>query len=166
LGKTFHENTLSYCFKRLKKTMPDFRVIEKNNLDIILPLLQMINPQTELSVVAERLEAIKSTDYQCLGVFDGDRLIGICGFWILIKIYVGKHIEPDNVVILPEYRGQGIGEQMMAWIFKYGRLHGCIASELNVYVQNSPGVKFWMNQGYDIIGFHMQKNLSTFEVLP
>ena len=146
--------------------MPDFRVIEKNNLDSILPLLQLINPTTELSVLAERLEAMKSTDYQCLGVFDGDRLVGICGFWMLIKIYVGKHIEPDNVVIHPDYRSQGIGEQMLAWIFDYGRQHGCIASELNVYVQNSPGIKFWMSQGYKIIGFHMQKNLSTSDTPP
>lgn len=146
--------------------MPDFSVIEKNNLESILPLLQLINPTTEWSVLAERLEAMKSTDYQCLGVYDGDRLIGICGFWILIKFYVGKHIEPDNVVIHPDYRSQGIGEQMMAWIFDYGRQHGCIASELNVYVQNSPGIKFWMNQGYKILGFHMQKNLSTTDEQP
>ncbi|EQD69526.1 GCN5-related N-acetyltransferase, partial [mine drainage metagenome] len=37
--------------------------------------------------------------YQCAGLYDDGRLIGICGLWILTKYYVGKHIEPDNVVI-------------------------------------------------------------------
>jgi GNAT superfamily N-acetyltransferase len=139
--------------------MYDFRLIERSHLGIVMPLIQLLNPKTEESVLAERLEAMQSTDYQCLGVFDGEKLIGICGFWILNKFYVGKHIEPDNVVILPEYRNQGIGEQMMAWVLDYGRQHGCIASELNVYVHNSPAVKFYLNMGYKILGFHLQKPL-------
>jgi GNAT superfamily N-acetyltransferase len=65
--------------------------------------------------------------YECVGVYDGNKMIGICGMWILTKYYVGRHIEPDNVMILPEYRGQGIGEKMMEWVYEYGRSKGCIA---------------------------------------
>jgi GNAT superfamily N-acetyltransferase len=103
---------------------------------------------------------MRNHSYNCLGVFDGERLIAICGFWILVKYYVGKHIEPDNVLVLPEYRGRKIAEQMMDWINDYGKKHGCIASELNCYVSNSAGVKFWINQGYKIIGYHFQKHFT------
>jgi len=28
--------------------------------------------------------------------------------------YVGKHIEPENIVVLPEYRLKGLGKKLMA----------------------------------------------------
>jgi GNAT superfamily N-acetyltransferase len=87
----------------------------------------------------------------------GDQLIGMSGLWLLNKYYVGKHIEPDNVMVLPEYRGNGIGEQLLEWITAYGKAQGCIASELNCYVNNSEGLKFWLNNGYKVLGFHCQK---------
>ena len=95
--------------------------------------------------------------YQCVGIYSGDKLIGICGLWILTKYYVGKHIEPDNVVILEEYRGNGLGKQLMAWIYDYAKAQGCIASELNCYLTNEKGQQFWEKEGYKKIGYHYQR---------
>ena len=92
-----------------------------------------------------------------MAIFEDDQLVGICGVWELYKHYVGKHIELDNVVLLPEYRGKGIGEEMVAWIEAWAKEQGFVASELNCYVVNSAGMRFWLNQGYKILGFHCQK---------
>jgi GNAT superfamily N-acetyltransferase len=78
----------------------------------------------------------------------------------MTKYYVGKHIEPDNVIIHPDYRGSGVGEALMKWIYNYAISQGCVASELNCYVSNNAGQKFWINQGYNVIGFHFQKQLT------
>lgn len=137
----------------------EIRLIEKENLSIILPLLSSLNESLDKEILESRLEDMKNNSYYCVGVFDNEKLIGICGFWLLVKYYVGKHIEPDNVVILPEYRSQKIGEKMMKFIHEYAKKNGCVASELNCYVTNNLGIKFWSNQGYKIIGFHFQKKL-------
>jgi diamine N-acetyltransferase len=63
------------------------------------------------------------------------------------------------VFILPEYRGKGIGEKLMEWIYAYAKSRGCVASELNCYVTNNGGQKFWINEGYKILAFHFQKQL-------
>lgn len=132
-------------------------LIPQSSLHLILPFLELLNPKTEKSVLENRLEEMKNYNYHCVGVFDGDKLIAVSGFWILFKHYVGKHIEPDNVMVLPEYRSQKIGEKMMAFIYDYAKANGCVASELNCYVNNSGGLKFWINQGYRILGYHLQK---------
>lgn len=75
------------------------------------------------------------------------------------KFYVGKHIEPDNVVIAEKYRNQNLGTKMIAWLENYAKQNGCTASELNCYVNNDKGIKFWIEQGYKIIGFHFQKGI-------
>lgn len=81
-------------------------------------------------------------NYECVGVYDEDKLIGICGMWILNKLYVGKHIEPDNVFVLPEYRSAGVGKLMLDWVIDYAKEIGCDATEVNCYVENLKGKQF------------------------
>lgn len=135
------------------------KLIPKEEINLILPLLKLINENTEENILEERLQMMSEHSYQCIGVFEEDKLVGICGFWILVKHYIGKHIEPDNVVIHPNYRSEGIGDKMMAWIYQYGKSEGCVASELNCYTNNESGLKFWLNQGYEQIGVHLRKLL-------
>jgi len=128
-------------------TMYNVSIIPKEYLDSIIPLLEMLNPELGKEIIAQRLDEIKKTDYQCVGVYDGTKLIAISGIWILHKIYVGKHIEPDNVVVHKDYRRKGVGELMMKWILDYAKENGCLTSELNALVTNEAGKKFWLNQG-------------------
>lgn len=136
-----------------------YSLIPKQDMFTIIPLLQVLNDKISEEVLKERVTEMVERGYECVGVYDDQKLIGICGLWILTKYYVGRHIEPDNVMILPEYRGQGIGEKLMEWVYEYGKSKGCIASELNCYTSNTSGQKFWTNEDYKIVGFHYQKKL-------
>lgn len=139
--------------------MYTIKIIEENEISSILPYLKMLNEKTDEVTLVSRLKEMTGHNYKCVGVYDNENLIGITGFWILYKHYVGKHIEPDNVIIHPDYRSKGIGELMMNWLYTYAKNEGCLAVELNCYVSNHKGVRFWIQQGYRIIGYHMQKLL-------
>jgi len=139
--------------------MYNIQLIPKENIDSIIPLLQLLNPKTENEVIVQRLSEIKNTNYQCVGVYDNSNLIAISGIWILNKIYAGKHIEPDNVVVHPDYRSKGIGEQLLNWIHEYGKNIGCLTSELNSRITNESGNKFWERQGYKKVGYHFIKQI-------
>ena len=140
--------------------MYTIKLIDTDKIYTIIPLLRVLNEKIEEDILKQRLEDMIRQGYQCVGIYDEDALAGISGMWFLTKYYVGKHIEPDNVIILPQHRGKGLGEQLMKWIYEYARSQGCIASELNCYVSNHGGQKFWINEGYRVIGFHYQKMLS------
>ncbi len=139
--------------------MYTYRLIPRENIFSIIPLLQVLNDKIPAAVLEERLTEMADSGYECVGAFHEKELIGICGIWILTKYYIGKHIEPDNVIILPDYRGKNIGEEMMEWVYEYAKSKGCVASELNCYTANHGGQKFWSNEGYQILGFHYQKIL-------
>jgi len=132
-------------------------LIASNQIFSIIPLLQTLDSTIAESALKNRLTEMVEQGYQCVGIYSHDKLIGICGLWILTKYYVGKHIEPDNVVILEEYRGNGLGKQLMAWIYDYAKAQGCIASELNCYLANEKGQQFWEKEGYKKIGYHYQR---------
>lgn len=135
------------------------RLLERDELPSILPLVQILNPSLPRELLAARLQEMISQGYQCLGVFCADQLVAIAGLWIHTHFWSGRMIEPDNVVVHPDYRSSGLGERMMAWIYEYGREQGCVVSDLNCYITNHGGHKFWANQGYKILGFHYQKDL-------
>lgn len=139
--------------------MYNIQIIPQDKLETIFPFFRLLDEKLTDEVLSERLKGMKAHNYECVGVYDESKLIGISGLWILDKYYVGKHIEPDNVIIHPDYRGQGIGEQLMQWIYDYAKEQGCVASELNCYVSNHRGVAFWVKEGFRIIGYHMRKDL-------
>lgn len=132
--------------------------VPKENMNEILPLVQMLNNyKIPVEILKKRLQDMLRDGYQCLGVYDREVLIGICGVWVLNKLYVGKHVEPDNVFVMPEYRSSGVGKLMLDKVFEYAAEIGCDASELNCYIQNEKGIQFWNNLGFKAIGYHMQK---------
>lgn len=139
--------------------MNSIKIREINNKNIyeIIPLLQVLNTEISESILKERLDAMVQQNYICIGAYDKDKLIGICGLWILTKYYVGKHIEPDNIIILPEYQNQDIGRQLMKWVDNYAREQGCVASELNCYIGNKDAHRLWEKEGYEVIALHFQK---------
>jgi len=135
-----------------------FKLIEQDKIYSIIPLLQILDNRISEEILKQRLDEMVEQNYQCVGICDREKLIGICGIWIVTKYYVGKHIEPDNVVILPNYQNQNIGKKLMQWLYDFAKENDCIASELNCYVKNKEALKFWESEGYEIIGFHFQKN--------
>lgn len=126
-----------------------------------IPFLQKLNPDTSKEVLQERLTAMLKNNYKCIGVYDREKLIGISGLWILVKHYIGKHVEPDNVVILPEYRGKGIGAQLVRWIIDYAISINGNSVELNAYVASEEANKFWIDQGFKPVGYHYQMKLTS-----
>jgi len=139
--------------------MYQFQLIAAQKMEIILPFLQLLNPDLSPLIIKKRLNDMLANGYQCLGVFEHEKLIGICGIWILHKIYVGKHIEPDNVIIHPDYRNKGIGEKMMQWVAQFAKENNCEALELNAYLSNEKGRKFWEENKYIALGVHFQKKI-------
>ena len=137
----------------------EFSLIDPAEMNVILPLLMELDPSIEKEVLEIRLSQMLVQGYECVGVYDEGNLIGICGIWMLVKYYVGKHIEPDDVFIKPAYRGKGIGEQLQLWLEQLAISRDCEALELNCYIANEAGCRFWEFVGYHKLGIHYRKKL-------
>ena len=135
------------------------KIIPKEEILSILPLLKMLNTTTPDVILKERLLAMITENYECVGMYDNDQLIGISGLWYMTRHYIGKSIEPDHVVIDKVYQNRGLGKKLFEWIYDYAISKGCEASELNTYSQNRKSHKFYCNEGYEIYGFHFVKIL-------
>ena len=137
-------------------TQLEIKWIPKTDMESILPLAYLLNNKTvAMAVLRQRLAAMMPMGYRCIGAYDGELLIGICGIWTLNKLYRGKHLEPDNVYVLETHRNLGVGKQMMDFALAHAKETGCTGADVNVYLENEAGQRFWQDQGFKKAGYHM-----------
>ena len=138
----------------------EIEVIKNEDILSIIPLLEVINTKTPAEILKKRvLEMGNLTNYECIGLYIDEKLMGISGLWYSTRHYIGKTVEPDHAIIDASLRGQGYGSQFFKWIDTYVISKGCEGIELNTYVSNPKSHKFYYNEGYNIYGFHFVKVL-------
>lgn len=144
----------------LKDNAITIRIIEKKDILIIVPLLQKLgNYSVSEVLLKERLQEMVQQSYECLGVFDGDKLVGTCGLWFQTRHYAGRSVEMDHVIIEDAYRSHGLGKRLFDFVSDYAKKKSCNWIELNSYVHNFPSHKFFYNQGFVAKGYHFVKEL-------
>lgn len=137
-----------------------FRVLTAADLDLVAPLANKLHPHLDLATVRAFMEEMfQFPTYHCFGLMQGDRLVAVSNGWITVRIYSGKQLEVDNVIVDPDLRSKGVGKFFFAGIQQWALQNQCKTIELNTFVQNSKSHKFYFNEGYKILGFHFQKTL-------
>lgn len=135
-----------------------FKIIEKENINLVVPLVEKLNDyKISYEILEQRFSEMIHQNYECAVIYDGSKLIGVCGLWFCTRHYSGKSVEPDHVYIDENYRGQGLGKQFFKWIYNYAKGKKCEAVELNTYVTNSASHKFYFNEDFRIFGYHFLK---------
>lgn len=137
-----------------------FNKILKTEISQILPLIQqLMGNQFSDEVLTERFSEMFEQNYECFGIYFEEKLVGVFGMWFMTRHYAGRSCEPDHIYIDERYRSLGIGKKLFRFIYKYAEEKGCETSELNSYVSNYRSHKFYLNEGYDIKGYHFLKKL-------
>ncbi|SHJ06657.1 GNAT family N-acetyltransferase [Algibacter luteus] len=137
-----------------------FKILEKDQIFAAVPLVYKLNDfkVTEDSL-SQRFSEMINQNYECAGIYDNEKLIGVCGLWYCTRHYSGKSAEADHVYIDDGYRGQGLGKKFFDWIYNYLINKGFETIELNTYVSNNQSHKFYFNEGFKILGYHFLKKL-------
>lgn len=142
---------------------PVIRHLESADLDDAARLLHTLNPDTPLALVRERLKTIltEHPHYELLGAFVNGRLAGLCGVWIATKIWCGRYLEIDNLVVDPELRDSGVGTALMKHIEQLGRERDCKILVLDCYTTNHASHRLYHRLGFNIWGFHFIKPIGN-----
>ena len=138
----------------------EFKIIPSDQIDLIMPLVKkMAKDSISDAVLLQRLQEMITQNYECVGVYDHEQLIGVAGMWFCTRHYSGRSVEVDHVCIEDAYRNQGLGSQLMIWIENYVREKGYETIELNTYVENILSHKFYHKLRYKKLGFHFLKSI-------
>lgn len=124
----------------------------------VTELLLQLNPNKQVEYIESTLKKMVLLDnYTCFGLYENGELLGVSSGWTTVRIYCGKQLELDNVIIDNQLQSKGLGKQFFNKIESWALQNGYDAVSLNTYVANARSHKFYFNQGYNILGFHFQK---------
>ncbi|CAM4392822.1 ribosomal protein S18-alanine N-acetyltransferase [Bacillus manliponensis] len=87
-----------------------------------------------------------------------EEIIGYCGLWIIID---ESHI--TNVAILPQYRGQKLGEALLIEVMNQARELGASTMTLEVRVSNEVAKKLYRKQGFQNGGIRKRYYTDNYE---
>ena len=139
-----------------------FSLIDRERIDEIVMLGCQLNPSIAEEMIRSRAhEMFEYSNYHCFGMTDNEKLIGIMGGWLTTRLYSGKQLEIDHVVVSQSKQSQGLGAKFLKYVEEWAKENGCLTIELNAYVANDRSHKFYFAHGYSILGFHFQKKIAT-----
>lgn len=124
-----------------------------------LSVVQQLYPNLSAEKYSEMLDFMLPNNYGQVAVFDNNICIAISGYWFGIKLWCGKYIELDNVVVHSDYRSKGAGKLMSDYLEEKAKTLGCSMMALDAYTTNFKAHRFYYNQGYGPKGFHFIKIL-------
>ncbi len=124
------------------------------------PLLQQLNPNVTENYLNSVLDDMIAHGYTMITIWEGDTCVGLSGIWVSTKIYSGKYLEMDNVVIDHDYRSRGIGTLLTDYIIQYAREKGCATMMLDAYMENDKAHAFYERVGFVRRGYHFIKSLT------
>ena len=129
-------------------------LIDKEEMLKNLSVLQDLYPSLTLSEYSSELDVMLPHNYGQVGVFEGDICLGLSGFWIGTKLWCGKYLELDNIVVSKTQRSQGIGKLIFDFLHKKALENDCTMLSLDSYTTNFKAHKFFYNEGFAPKGFH------------
>jgi GNAT superfamily N-acetyltransferase len=129
-------------------------LIDKEEMLKNLSVLQDLYPSLTLSEYSSELDLMLPHNYGQVGVFEGDICLGLSGFWIGTKLWCGKYLELDNIVVSKSLRSQGIGKLIFDFLLKKALENDCTMLSLDSYTTNFNAHKFFYKEGFAPKGFH------------
>ena len=120
-------------------------------------VIQFLYPNMVLEKYESHLKQMIPHNYAQLAVFEGEKCVGLTGFWIGTKLWSGKYIEIDNFIVHPDHREKGVAKAMTDYLDQKAKDLDCTMIVLDAFTGNFKAHRFYYNQGYSPKGFHFVK---------
>jgi GNAT superfamily N-acetyltransferase len=124
-------------------------------------VLQELYPTLTRDSYQQHLEVMLLTNqYGQVAVFDRDCCVAVSGFWIGTKLWCGKYLEIDNLIVSQHTRSNGVGKLMVDFLIEKAQQESCTLVALDSYTTNFKAHKFFYNRSFEPRGFHFIRVLN------
>lgn len=105
-------------------------------------------------------DMVKSGYFQVIVRNNENKAVAVSGIWMATKIYSGKYMEMDNVVVDAGYRSAGLGKLLYEYCLDLAKENNCEVIMLDAYLENERAHAFYMEKGFIKRGYHFLKWLN------
>jgi ribosomal protein S18 acetylase RimI-like enzyme len=137
-----------------------FKILtQKAEMLPLYPLIRQLSPGVTAERYAHSLDDMLVHGYRMAAVYEGEQCVGISGIWVATKIYSGRYLEMDNVVVADSHRSQGIGKLLTDFVVALAIEEGCETIMLDAYLENEKAHAFYERAGFVKRGYHFLKKV-------
>lgn len=146
-------------------SLPEIRELTAADLPAATRLLAHLNPTIPEDILQQRFQTIlaEHPHYHAFGAFLGGDLAAVASAWIATKIWCGRYLEIDNIVVDPERRSSGLGSALIQHLETFAREKECNIAVLDSYTSNHASHRLYHRLGFEIWGFHFIKPLASLD---
>lgn len=127
----------------------------------VFALIKQLSPWITEVGYAEMLDHMLANGYKQAVAFQEGLPIAVCGYWINTKLYAGKYVGLDNVVVHEACRSGGVGKILCDYVLELAQQEGCVSAMLDAYLPNEKAHPFYERQGFKKIGYHFMKKFNS-----
>ena len=117
-------------------------------------MLTEVYPKLTFDDYSNELDEMIPHNYGQIAVYKNGECVGMTGYWIGTKLWCGKYLELDNVVVSEKHRNKGIGKVIFEFAEHKAKKEGCTMLALDSYTDNFKAHKFFYAEGFIPRGFH------------
>ena len=125
-----------------------------------LEIIQQLYPDFTMEKYGTLLDEMLKGNYHQIIVTKNKQTIALTGVWVGTKLWSGKYIEIDSFVVHEDFRGQKIGDILIAEVHKIANKENANQIVLDAFTTNFSAGKFYINHGFQPKGFHFVKILN------
>lgn len=122
-------------------------------------LITQLQPELTLAQYQKNLKHMIEHKYRMVVLYELNEVVAVSGIWVASKLYCGKYIEMDNVVVDEKHRGKGLGKTLVDIVVQIGRDEGCLVAMLDAYLENKGAHVFYEREGFVKKGFHFIRKI-------
>jgi GNAT superfamily N-acetyltransferase len=133
------------------------KVIELTSVEEMMGTYEVLTelyPSLTQEEYANELAFMTQHNYTQVVVTENERCLGVSGVWIGNKLWCGKYLEIDNIIVSEKIRSKGVGKMIVDYLEEKAKTLGCNMMALDSYTTNFKAHKFFYNQGFSPKGFH------------
>mgnify|MGYP001200853741 FL=1 len=130
------------------------KLIDKIEMLSCIEVIRELYPSLNEEEYMRQLDEMLPHNYFQVGAFKGDECIGISGVWIGNKLWCGKYLEIDHIVVRSGARSEGVGRLLVDFLKQLALEENCASLGLDSFTFNHQSHKFFFKEGFEIKGFH------------
>jgi GNAT superfamily N-acetyltransferase len=146
------------------KEKKSISIVELNTIDDMLDHLDVIKelyPSLTKESYSDYLKhMLPNNRYAQIAVLENEKCLGIAGVWIGTKLWCGKYLEIDNLIVSSKHRSTGVGKLLFEYVAQKAETEKCSMLALDSYTSNFKAHKFFYNAGFEPKGFHFIRILN------
>ncbi|KAM4620969.1 diamine acetyltransferase 2b [Polymixia lowei] len=78
---------------------------------------------------------------------EGYTVVGYALFFYTYSTWKGRSVYMEDLYVMPEFRGKGIGKGLMSKVAQVGKEKQCVRLQLSVLDWNTPSLEFYVAKG-------------------